>query len=256
MVNPIVSVIVPCYNVEKFLPTVFKCFDRQTYKDLQVIFVDDGSTDGTLAALKEYCAARPVNTVITGENAGPASARNKGLKEIKGELFAFCDADDIISDNHFELLVKNIIEHSADLAVCAIKRLPGVKADKYDFNRLPRVGKLKVYDAKNALEQYFSQEVFDFPLYNKIYRTGVLKVSGACFFDGARYGEESYFVSKYLLSSEKVVYYGAETYVYLQHKNSLMHSGFNENRLDIFTNINAVIDGINKTADLSPFCRI
>ncbi|MBP5466380.1 MAG: hypothetical protein J6Y43_02310, partial [Clostridia bacterium] len=110
----------------------------------------------------------------------------------------------------------------------------------------PRASKPEIYDTQSALEQYFSQKVFDFPLFNKIYRTDVLRKSGARFLDGARYGEESYFVSRYLSFSEKAVYYGAETYVYLQHKNSLMHSGFNENRLDIFTNINAVMEGIKK----------
>ncbi|MBP5466823.1 MAG: glycosyltransferase, partial [Clostridia bacterium] len=77
MTEPIVSVIVPCYNAEKFLPTLFKCFNKQTYKNFQVIFVDDGSTDGTLAVLNGYCAIRPQHTVITGENAGAASARRR-----------------------------------------------------------------------------------------------------------------------------------------------------------------------------------
>ena len=246
MANPIVSIIVPCYNAEKFLPTVFKCFDRQTYKDFQIIFVDDGSTDGTLNALNGYCATRPQHTVITGENAGAASARNKGLNAVKGDLFVFCDADDILADNHLELLVKHLSENNADMAVCAIQRLSGAKADKYNFARKPRAEKLKIYDAQSALTQYFSQELFDFPLFNKIYRTDILKASGARFFDGARYGEESYFVCRYLMFSEKIVYYGAKTYVYLQHKNSLMHSGFNENRLDIFTNIQAVMDYVKQ----------
>ena len=246
MASSIVSVIVPCYNAEKFLPTLFKCLNEQTYKDFQAIFVNDGSTDGTLTVLNEYCAAHPQHTVISCENAGAASARNKGFQAIKGDFFVFCDADDIIAANHLELLVKNISENGADMAVCGIKRMAGKRADKYNFASRPRACKLKVYDTENALAQYLSQEIFDYPLFNKIYRTDILKKSGACFMDGARYGEESYFVCRYLAFSDKVVYYGAKTYVYLQHKNSLMHSGFSENRLDIFNNLAAVISDIKK----------
>ncbi|MBQ6727358.1 MAG: glycosyltransferase [Clostridia bacterium] len=259
MTNPVVSVIVPCYNVEKFLPVLFKCFNRQTYRNFQAIFVDDGSTDGTLDVLREYCSSRPQHTVVSGENAGVASARNKGLDAIKGELFTFCDADDIICDNHLELLVKHISEENADMAVCSIKRLSGKKVGSFNFDVKPRAKKVRAFDRIQALEQYFSQEKFDFLLLNKIYRTETMLKSGARFLDGTRYGEESYFICKYLLKSQKTVFYGAKTYVYLQHKNSLMHSRFNEKRNDIYINISAVLSTLKNDRTLSsvvPYVKV
>ena len=259
MAEPLLSVIVPCYNAEKFLPNCFKCIDLQTYKNLQVIFVDGGSSDGTYKLLESYRALHPDYTVIHSENEGVASARNRGLDAIKGELCAFCDADDIISDNHFELLVKTVTENKADMAVCGIKRVSEKKAEKIDLHFSSRPAKLKFYDRVQGLEQFFSQEKFDFLLMNKIFSTEIIKKSGARFLDGARYGEESYFFYKYLSFAGKTVYYGAKTYVYVQRKGSLMHSAFNENRLDVYKNIEAVINEIENSGNFGsvlPYVKI
>lgn len=259
MTKPLISVIVPCYNVEHFLPTCFKCLDRQTYKNLHVIFIDDGSTDGTLKLLQGYCALHPDYTLITGENRGVACARNSGLNAIKGELFAFCDADDIISDVHFELLCKNLIDSGADMSVCGVKRMSEKKAKKFDTAKRVKSHSVRLFDKKQALEQFFSQEIFDFLLVNKLYYTEIMRKSGACFLDNCHYGEESYFFCKYLLYAEKTVYFGAETYVYVQNKHSLMHSVFNEKRLDLYTNISAVLAEMSNYAEFTsviPYIKI
>lgn len=259
MAKPLVSVIVPCYNVERFLPNCFKCFDLQNYKNLQVIFIDDGSSDGTYKLLENYCSLHPDYTVIHSKNAGVASARNLGLDAVKGELCAFCDADDIISDNHFELLVKTVTENKADMAVCGIKRVSEKKAEKINLHRSPRSAKLEFYDKIRGLEQFFSQEKFDFLLMNKIFSTEIIKKSGARFLDGARYGEESYFFYRYLSFAEKTVYYNAKTYVYVQRNGSLMHSAFHENRLDVYKNIQAVINEIEDSGDFGsvlPYVKV
>lgn len=259
MSKPLVSIIVPCYNVEKFLPTVFKCLDIQTYRNFQAIFVNDGSTDATLELLTEYCSSRPQHTVISGKNAGVASARNKGLDAVRGEFFTFCDADDIITRNHLELLVKHMLEDKADMAVCSIQRVSGKRVSRIDLDSVPCEKKVRVFDRTQALEQYFSQEIFDFLLLNKIYRTDIMQKSGARFLDGTRYGEESYFICKYLLKSEKTVFYDAKTYVYLQNKSSLMHSKFNEKRNDIYINISAVLNALKNDRALSsvvPYVKV
>lgn len=257
--NPLVSVIIPCYNAEKFLPIVFKCFGRQTYKNFQLIFVNDGSTDNTLNMLRDYCRQNPRHTLITGENQGAATARNKGLKEICGELFTFCDADDIITDNHLELAVKHITEQTADMAVCKVKRIADKNVGRFNFDKNPRTKKLRFFGTESAIEQYFSQEIFDFLVVNKIYRTEILLKSGACFLDGTRYGEEAHFIFKYLSFCYKTVYYDAATYVYVQNKTSLMHVKFSESRLDIYTNLTAVIREIKndgKHVSVLPYVKV
>lgn len=247
MPDPTISVIVPCYNVEKYLPLCFKCFDAQNYKNLHVIFVDDGSTDGTFVLLRDYCAVHPDYTLISGENCGVASARNKALEAIKGEFFAFHDADDIFCDNHFVMLAENMTASGADMAVCGIKRIGERKAEKFDIRYKKSAVKLQTFDKVSALEQLFSQEKFDYLLKNKLYSTEILKKSGARFLDGCRYGEESYFFYRYMSYCEKTVYYKNKTCVYVQRKGSLMHSTFNETRLDVYKNIEAVIKEIEES---------
>jgi len=259
MAKPLLSVIVPCYNAEKFLPNCFKCFDLQSYKNLQVIFVDGGSTDGTYKLLENYCALHPDYTFIHSNNEGVASARNKGLDAVKGEFCAFTDADDVFYYNHFELLVKTVTENEADMAVCGIKRISEKKVARINLRALSCSAKLFFYDKIQGLEQFFSQEKFDFLLMNKIFSTEIIKKSGARFLDGSRYGEESFFFFKYLSYCDKTVYYRAKTYVYVQRKGSLMHSSFNETRLDIYRNIQAVINEMELGGDFNsvlPYVKI
>lgn len=256
---PIISVIVPCFNVEKYLPICFQCFNVQTYKNLHVIFVDDGSTDGTLRVLQEYCSAHPNCTLISGGNVGVASARNKGIEAIKGEFFAFHDADDIFCDNHFTMLAENMLNADADMAVCGIKRISEKKAEKFNLHYKKTAVKLQTFDKISAMEQLFSQEKFDYLLKNKLYSTKILIKSGARFLEGSRYGEESYFFFKYMSYCEKTVYYKAKTCIYVQRKGSLMHSSFNETRLDIYKNIEAVIEEAEKEtrfASVLPYLKV
>lgn len=237
MTEPTLFVIIPCYNAEKYLPTCFRCLDGQTYKNIRAVFVDDGSSDGTNGLLNEYCASHGKNILISGENAGVSSARNKGLAAVSEGLFAFMDADDIVSDDHFRLLVKTMTEYGADMAVCGIERISDKKASNYRPKVKEPNPKVRLYDGKDGLEQFFSQEKFDFLLMNKIFSAEILKKSGAGFLSGTRYGEEGYFFFRYMSACEKTAYYPAKTYVYVQRKGSLMHAAFNESRLDIYKNL-------------------
>ena len=259
MTEPLLSVIVPCYNAEKFLPTCFKCFDLQNYKNLQVVFIDDGSTDGTYKLLEDYCAIHPDYTLIQSQNEGVASARNKGLDAVKGELCAFHDADDVFYYDHFKLLVKAIVENKADMAVCGIKRVSEKKVSKIDLNLRNRPAKLSFFNKIQGLEQFFSQEKFDYLLKNKIFYTEIIKKSGARFLDGCRYGEESFFFFRYMSYCDKTVYYKTKTHVYVQRKGSLMHSMFNESRLDIYKNIDVVIKEIKESGNFNsvlPYVKV
>lgn len=259
MAEPLLSVIVPCYNVERFLPNCFKVLDLQNYKNLQVIFVDGGSTDATYGLLEKYCALHSGYVLIRSLNEGVASARNRGLDAVKGEFCTFYDADDVIYHNHFALLIKTVTESGADTAVCGIKRVSEKKAEKIVLNLSPRSEKLRFYDTVQGLEQFFSQEKFDFLLMNKIFSTAIIKKSGARFLEGSRYGEESYFFHKYLSFAEKTVYYGAKTYVYVQRKGSLMHSAFNETRLDVYKNIGATekeLEDAGKFPTVLPYVKV
>lgn len=256
MKNPLVSIIIPCYNVEKYLKACFNSLDSQTYKNLHVVFIDDGSADNTLKLLKNYCALHENYTLISGENQGVASSRNKGLSAIKGEYFCFVDADDIILPTHVERLVNNLLQNQADMAVCGIKRVSERKSEIFDAHKIVKSGKIRTYDKMQALCEFFSQKTFDYLLMNKIFCTDIAVKSGARFLDGTRYGEEGYFFFKYLSACEKTVYYPDKTYVYVQRKSSLMHSAFNESRLDIYKNLDEVINEAKDYSAVLPYVKV
>lgn len=236
--TPLVSIIITCYNAGKFLPKCFDCLKNQTYKNLQVIFVNDGSEDQSLGLIRDFCKENSYAEFIDGENKGVGHARRVGLEKVKGEYFTFYDADDVISPFHIETLVKTAVDTHSDLTVCGFKRIKSKKACCLKFRR-PSQKKIELFTREEAISQYFSQKKFDYILWNKLYSTKTLTESGATFID-CRYGEESFFCYHFLKSVKKVAYVKEKTYLYVQWKSSLMHLEFNQARLDIIKNLELV----------------
>lgn len=116
--NPLVSIIVPVYNVEKYL---VKCLDSicsQTLKDIEIICVNDGSTDGSLKILEEYQKKDERIRIITQSNQGLSAARNTGLEIATGKYIGFVDSDDFISLNMYEDLYNTIVKYDTDVVIC------------------------------------------------------------------------------------------------------------------------------------------
>lgn len=113
---PLMSVVIAAYDVERYLPSLFRSFESQTYPfaELEVVFVDDGSSDGTGRLLDDWAADRPNVTVVHQENAWTATARNVGMDRASGEWITFVDADDEFDDRYFEEVAKFIALHGSD----------------------------------------------------------------------------------------------------------------------------------------------
>lgn len=120
MANEKVSVIVPIYNVEAYLPQCVDSILNQTYDNLEIILVDDGSPDNCGAICDEYAAKDCRIRVIHQENGGLSAARNAGLDIADGEYIAFVDSDDFIADTMIERLLRSAAEANADMAVCDV----------------------------------------------------------------------------------------------------------------------------------------
>lgn len=120
--NDIISVIIPVYNVEDYLPRCLESVINNTYKDLQIICINDGSTDNSLEILNKYAYKDKRIIVIDQKNSGVSSARNVGLSYADGQYIAFVDSDDWIHDRFFEFLHKAITINDSDLAVCSFIR--------------------------------------------------------------------------------------------------------------------------------------
>ncbi|MFR6064427.1 MAG: glycosyltransferase family 2 protein [Eubacterium sp.] len=143
----LVSIIVPVYNSEKYIKTIIKQILDQTYKNIELILVNDGSTDNSDLIIKSFLGDRRIK-YISQINSGPSKARNTGLKNVKGQYITFIDSDDSIDHSYIEKLYKGIIEFDSDICCCGYKYskenivfsqhdfLPKGQIEKTDFAKM------------------------------------------------------------------------------------------------------------------------
>ena len=206
------SVIIPVYNNEKYLPQLFKDILNQTFLDFEVIFVNDGSTDNSQKLLQEFCNTIDFATCYCKENGGVSSARNVGLKKAKGEYIVFWDADDYI-DKDFLSIMHNNIKHNS-LTVCGFSFI--------DENN-KKVDKLlnKTTISKNQIA--FMQENWLFnALWNKIFVKDIILKNNIQFNKDFAVGEDTLFVTKYIKHVNDYLIVDKILYTYVRRQNSAM----------------------------------
>ena len=125
-----VSVIVPVYNVEKYLRECLNFLVNQTLKEIEIICINDGSEDSSLEILNEYASKDSRFVIINQENSGQSVARNKGLDIAKGEYIGFVDSDDWVDLNFFENLYSEAVKNNSDIAAASIRKVIYDKLDK------------------------------------------------------------------------------------------------------------------------------
>ena len=134
-----ISVIVPVYNTKEYIEDCVKRILSQTYKKIELILVDDGSTDGSADICDMFKRVDKRVIVVHKRNEGVSAARNDGFNIASGEYFAFVDSDDIIEPNMYELLIKSIQANRTALAMCKIKcgdKIKNIKYDEVNINNL------------------------------------------------------------------------------------------------------------------------
>lgn len=171
--EPVISVIVPIYNVEKYLKKCIDSIINQTLKDIEIILVDDGSTDNSPKILDDYAKKDKRVKVIHKENGGQGSARNEGLNIARGKYIGFVDSDDWIDLNMYEELYKDIVENNSDISVCSRKvfdennNLNGKVELNNEVINLNRLG-IEGYIIKRLLSPH------TVVVYNKLYKSTVI----------------------------------------------------------------------------------
>ena len=161
-----ISVIIPAYNIENFLGPTLDSVLAQTHKDIEVIVVNDGSTDGTGAILDAYAARDSRIKAIHKENGGVTSARLRGVAEATGEWIGFVDGDDYIEPDMYEHLLKNALEHSADISHCGYQMVfPQGRVDYY-YN----TGRKTVQPGLRGCSDLLAGDFVEPGLWNKLYR--------------------------------------------------------------------------------------
>ena len=165
MMEKLVSVIIPAYNIEKYISRCLDSIIAQTYNNLEIIVVDDGSKDQTAEILDDYQKRDSRIIVIHKENGGVSSARNQGLDIAKGDYIGFVDGDDLIKPNMYEVLVKLLEEENADIAHCGYQMVFPDRVDYY-YN----TGRRKIQTTQEGLKDLLSGKMIEPALYNKLYR--------------------------------------------------------------------------------------
>ena len=222
-----ISVIVPVYNVEQYLARCLDSIVNQSFKNLEIICINDGSTDNSLEILKNYAAKDPRILIIDQENKGQAAARNEGLKSAHGKYIGFVDSDDWIDPNFFEMLYNAAEKYQADSACCSIKR-------PHKSGRTPL--KLNYTEEKvlrTCAEKY---KVLEIPrrcyIWNKIYRRDELERQYLNFVEGVLF-EDIYFIVRFFYYSKNAVVIPGTYYNYWVNNKSTTRDMKDKNQIDI-----------------------
>lgn len=212
----LISVIVPVYNIEKYIKKCIESIINQTYNNLEIILVDDGSTDKSGKICDEYALIDKRISVIHKENGGLSDARNCGIDVAKGKYIAFVDSDDFIDLKMYEILYNNLVKNNADISICK----------PYLFEKYNEVVEAKeaevvtVWEKKDFYTKMYDDYLMTVVAWNKLYKREI--------FENIRYPqgkkiEDAAIIHYVLEKCEKIVLTNLELYFYYQRDDSIMH---------------------------------
>lgn len=235
---PKISIIVPVYNVEKYLE---KCIDsilNQSFRDFELILVDDGSTDNSGYICDRYKNQDDRIIVIHKENGGLSSARNAGIDISKGDFIGFVDSDDFIHRDMYKILYNNIIKSEADLVIC---KEQNIYEDEYvELNSIVNERNLNMEEltSEEAIKKLYKVRTTFVYAWNKLYKRDLFKELR---YPENKIYEDEWLSPKLLYKSSKIVYINYSLYYYLQRKGSIVKSQF---RVEKFDKVYALEDNV------------
>ena len=223
MGNSLVSIIVPIYNVEKFIKRSIDSLINQTYKNIQIICVDDGSTDGSMKILSEYQDERII--IVHKENGGISSARNYGFKFVKGDYITFVDSDDWVEPEYIHTLIKQFTRGDIDISCIAFDYAYDDHKKNYEYKM-----KKGVVKKNKALTLLCDGKTITNHVWNKMYRSYLF--SDVRFEEGRTF-EDIYVMFKLFSKASKVSMVDKVLYHYYMRDDSLIHNEKPQSAADI-----------------------
>ena len=232
--NKLVSIIVPVHNVEKYIERCIESILGQTYKEIELLLIDDGSTDKSGNICEKYSNQDSRVKVFHKVSGGPSDARNFGLDHIKGEFITFIDSDDFISKWYVEYLLHLIEKHDADMSVCQYRESAETS---FNFEHSAETAEL-VCSQKEAFERYCYQRGIAQNVWGKMY---VKRVYQSLRFPKNQLYEDEGIFYKVLDKCRKVVIGNQIHYFYYKRSDSIIRSNFTIAKYDY------VVSSINLT---------
>lgn len=227
MEQSLISIIIPVYNVEEFLDECVESVIKQTYTNLEIILIDDGSTDLSGKKCDEWAARDPRIIVIHKENGGLSDARNAGLKIARGKYIGFVDSDDMIHSQMYQCLYETMEKTNSEISCCGVK-----KASIFQDFVMQELhcSEVRSYTAKEAMVSIIKDDKIQVTVWNKLYLKTVID---NLYFEFGKCHEDEFWSYQVLSRAEKIVVLEAEYYGYRQRENSIMNQKYSIKNLDI-----------------------
>lgn len=246
--HSLISVIVPIYNVERYLPQCLDSILNQTYRHLEVILVNDGSTDRSGAIADEYASKDMRVSVIHKQNGGLSSARNAGMEVMRGDFVAFVDSDDWLESNAYEESLKPFLM-DASLSVVRF----GHAAVDEDLNKTYVTPRETVYDSLGILQAYATGEIYPC-VWSSLYRREI--ISDLRFMEGRLSEDAPFTISVYVKNGLKVQVLSESYYNYRVSREGAITSSKREKCLsDLMLNLTDLIEQGVLTSEYLPVMK-
>lgn len=210
----LISIVVPVYNVEKYLEKCIDSIIAQTYDNIEIILVNDGSTDDSADIIAHFEAVDSRIKSYYQENGGLSAARNTGINNANGRYIAFVDSDDYIHPRMLEILYNNLVSTGSDISVCDLFWInEGKKTEEFIDNNIT------VYNGINVLRKLIRDDLISVVAWNKLYKSEI--------FDELRYPvgrlhEDEFVIHKILSQCNRSVYTTAKLYYYIKREGSIV----------------------------------
>ena len=255
--DDLVSIIVPVYNVEKFLPRCIESLLSQTYKNIQIVIINDGSKDNSLQVARAYEKKDNRVVVLTKENGGLAHTRNTGLdfllnqKDKKTDYICFIDSDDYVSPVFVETLLTSLKQTNSDISITKDMRIS--EKDNLEYKHRftnsfdPEHYTYELFDKTTAMQQLFSGKKFGVGICNKMFKFDFLNGKEPLRFPSdIFYSEDIPFAYTTFSKVNKVVFTKTPNYAYTRRNGSNVRSKFNPKKLTTFKGLNYCCEDCKK----------
>lgn len=244
---PIISIIMPAYNVEGYIEKTIQLIQRQTFKDFELLIVDDGSSDNTYDLCKKYVAQDSRIKILHKDNGGVSAARNYGLDRITGQFMTFIDSDDWITDDYLQYLYSLILEKDDVQISMLVGKQVSEKSEILDVQETFH----EVISAKEAIIRMLTRDVFTHENWGKLYRVDLWR--------NIRFPEDIIYddlntTYRVFAEADKVACGNAIKYSYVQRAGSLMHSKCSKRTLSVLDVVDDIAEYLVKRwPDIMPY---
>lgn len=238
----LISIIIPIYNAEKSLNRCLESIKNQTYINLEILLIDDGSSDNSSKICKKFCEHDQRFIYFKNENQGVAKTRDFGIQKSRGKYLTFVDSDDYISCKYIELLYDLLIQNKSDISICLSRKVYDEKENIANDDKMLK-NNVILYDNFEAIEDMLYEKKIDTSFWGKMYKSQLLKkirISDYKIF------EDLDTMYKILLKCDSVCLTDSKLYYYYIRKDSLSHNTFSEKNILVLEILDELEQNITK----------